>query len=69
MPCYDDRDSPANVAAEAVTRARKEFRHNSDVAQMLCSLIKALEAYGVTSLIDRPTAQWWEEHKKRDEAR
>jgi len=69
MPCYDGRDSAESRSAEAVQAARKEFRHNSDVAQMLCDTLKKLEADNALHLVSVPTQIWWEEHKARDAKR
>lgn len=63
MPCYDERDS----TAEELAAARKEFRHNSDVAEMLCRLCHLIEDDpGIPNLLDVDTQRWFEEHKKRD---
>lgn len=64
MPCYDSRDSPSYVREEA----RAEFRHNSDVAEMLCSVLSQLAAgNGVT--ISAEMQLWWSEHQQRDNLR
>lgn len=66
MPCYDDRSHPDNVKAAAMA----EFRHNSDVAEMLCYVLTNLEkVYGVNGVVEMlpvATAVWWDEHKERD---
>lgn len=54
MPCYDSRNEPSYLA--------KEFRHNSDVAQMLCHILKNYPEAACTAEIQ----EWWKEHKKRD---
>jgi hypothetical protein len=66
MPCYDSRNEPEYVRAEAM----KEFMHNSPVAEMLCLCLGLLE----DNVVDFPSLppavhQWWEEHKARDAAR
>lgn len=61
MPCYDDRDEPAYVLAEA----RKEWMHNSPVAEMLCDLMKQVAASGKVNLTADVLA-WWREHEARD---
>lgn len=61
MPCYDSRSDPSYVRYEA----RKEFRHNSDVAEMLCRLCKVVDPL----LLDHETHQWWVEHQTRDAAK
>jgi hypothetical protein len=65
MPCYDGRDTGERVS-DAVESARREFRHNSDVAELLCAQCRALEQLGHKDLIHRAVLAWWEEHKERD---
>lgn len=65
MPCYDSRNEPDYVRAEA----RREFRHNSDVAEMLCWLMVKIQAQEPITEIPIELATWWIEHKARDEAR
>jgi hypothetical protein len=63
MPCYDSRNEPDYVRREA----REDFRHNSDVAEMLCWI---LTNYGDSGIELTPDIkQWWEEHKSRDAAK
>jgi len=64
MPCYDGRDSPEYARQEA----RREFRHNSDVAERLCSLMLQIEA-GELKHISPELQMWWTEHKARDAAK
>jgi hypothetical protein len=66
MPCYDERGSGRT---EYVRITPKEYRHNSDVAEILCSLCKVLVARGLIHLLDAAGAQWWKEHKRRDARR
>lgn len=61
MPCYDSRDSADAVRASA----RAGFRHNSDVAEMLCDLMKRLDPTQIAAL-PLATQLWWVEHQKRD---
>lgn len=71
MPCYDDRNSSESI--------RKDFRHNSDVAEMLCALCAKHAAYFGRNREPYPVTEkdaldavhpglfaWWEEHKARD---
>lgn len=85
MPCYDDRSdsSPRDCSGE-IALARAEFRHNSDVAEMLCKVLTDFEAEQrylkergtsrdpypetVQQKYGADIAQWWQEHKKRDAA-
>lgn len=53
MPCHDGRDDP-------------DFRHNSDVADMLCNLMTQLEEHGRIVEIPYPLQVWWQQHKERD---
>lgn len=64
MPCYDPRDSEEG----RIDNARKAFRHNSDIAEMLCDLMKRLDPADVAQL-PLATQQWWVEHQQRDAAR
>lgn len=69
MPCYDPRDSsPAAISAEARAQAMIDFTHNSPVAEMLCSVMKAIHPADQEQLCGRipGLCNWWEEHKKRD---
>lgn len=75
MGCYDfDATSPDSI--------RLRFRHNSDVADMLCSIIGTIGIDKIISLLDtefpeiKGTAykgseikKWWEEHLKMDNLR
>jgi len=65
MPCYDSR-SDANTS-EGRAEMRKDFRHNSDVAEMLCGMCRVVEARGL--FIPTDVYEWWKEHKARDAAR
>lgn len=65
MPCYDSRSEPKNVLADA----RKEWMHNSPVAEMLCSVMKEIEAGRLLEIVTPDVRAWWEDHKKRDTAR
>ena len=62
MPCYDDRNSPSNVYADA----KREFTHNSPVAEYLCEALKLLTKHGLQSEVSPGLAQWWIDHQARD---
>lgn len=52
--------------------AREEFRHNSDVAEMLCAVCKLLE--NMMHFDDEARRipglpEWWAEHQRRDAAK
>lgn len=64
MPCYDERNDPAYQIAEA----RKDWVHNSPVAELLCGLLTSmtnLERAPFLAMQPRLRA-WWIEHQKRD---
>lgn len=62
MPCYtpDYRD-------EQFAQERKNFTHNSPVAEMLCALIRR-EGISTKALqrAHKDLPKWWIEHLKRD---
>lgn len=68
MPCHVEV-----TAEEREEEARKHFRHNSDVAEILCAVCTAAEKDGLLAE-PRPNVlavpgliEWWQEHKARDE--
>lgn len=64
MPCHDTRNEPSYVAEEV----RRDCRHNSDVAELLCSTMRSMttrELALVTSQV-KGLGQWWDEHLERD---
>jgi len=73
MPCYDERNEPAYVRAEA----EREWMHNSPVAELLCSVMRRLEREGMKPYTaassmcnkDPALARWWRDHLARDRAR
>lgn len=79
MPCYDPCDSyrqgEADGSVDTEQRLRAEFRHNSDVAQLLCEAMQLLKAdYDACdsssySDISPELRQWWVEHQQRDAKR
>lgn len=64
MPCYDERSSPEY----AVEAARLDFRHNSDVAEMLCGLLRSMShPQRIVHVPNVPgLARWWQQHQERD---
>lgn len=75
MPCYDGQwDGPMSRSCGSEIRtAKKRWRHNSPVAEMLCDVIKKVDAlpYPTRSslrLTDLPAdaQEWWKEHQRRD---
>lgn len=78
MPCYDpprERPVTATEIARAVDEARVKFRHNSDVAQMLCEVMRYIErvtgSHASIALkeFSPELQQWWVEHQRRDAKR
>ena len=64
MPCqvYETEE-------EKQANRRAHFRHNSDVAEMLCAVCKEGERAEIlmTTLMNIPgLGDWWKEHKLRD---
>lgn len=67
MPCYDERNSPGYVVEEV----RKDCRHNSDVAELLCYVLSDLPQ-GILAGLTRQKPElhvWWQEHQRRDAAK
>lgn len=73
MPCYDGRENERQVLVtyEHEARIRKDCRHNSDVAELLCALLRQmpLRERGLHLAFNIPLATWWREHQARDRAR
>lgn len=70
MPCYDSRDDPSYVRAETEHEIRRDCRHNSDVAELLCWLLKNSPAARNEHCRNNPKlAKWWAEHQARDKAK
>jgi len=59
MPCFVEE-----TAAEERARYLSQFRHNSEMADMLCCCCTQLELHDVA--IPERVKLWWVEHKKRD---
>lgn len=71
MPCYDGRENERQVLCtyEHEARIRADCRHNSDVAELLCGVMKQLALHGQdTNMLvnNRSLRIWWAEHQKRD---
>lgn len=69
MPCYDGRENERQVLVNDVDRERlrKEWRHNSPVAELLCYLLKNSPAARNEHCQNNPKlAKWWAEHQERD---
>lgn len=72
MPCYDPRDSSTEAEVSRIrTQLINEFQHNSNIAEMLCSLMKGIHPDDHEKIFKHiPGLQeWFEEHKKRDAAK
>lgn len=72
MPCYEPRDSPSSLRTEFETERkqfRQQFRHSSDVAQLLCEVMRYLEEQLLVrnnQHLSPELKQWWAEHQARD---
>lgn len=66
MPCYQ----PEPTYEEQKDSFYKEFKHNSELAEMLCELMARIEKVeGHESHVSPRILEWWEEHKERDTMR
>lgn len=64
MPCYDPPRESLNTMR---IKWEEEFRHNSDVAALLCEAMQCIKSIGIgDSHLSFELRQWWEEHKIRD---
>ena len=62
MPCYgESADYTAGYNA-GERAARHRFRHNSDVADMLCRVLKG----PYSTYLPEDIQQWWNEHLEQD---
>lgn len=66
MPCYTEVTEEERAAGY-----RREFRHNSDVAQMLCKVLRWCEAFpmstgDISHHFGKEVKDWYVEHKERD---
>jgi hypothetical protein len=63
MPCYTEPESPGEIE----DRIRKDCRHNSEVAAMLCAILKAVSPSNHVVFGAHPgISLWWSEHVHRD---
>lgn len=73
MPCYDGRENErqVNVTDEHEGRLRREWMHNSPIAELLCSVMKKLTVEQRAPLLvaDPKLAHWWRDHQERDKAK
>lgn len=73
MPCYDGRENErqVNVTYEHEGRLRKEWMHNSPIAELLCTVMKNLTLVERIHLIgkDPKLGFWWSDHQARDAAK
>ena len=81
MPCYDDRDSPQNVAREYRDEIQKLKGTIDRRNAMLCSIFKAAMKHGgVEALLSNLDYEecgitksdfqiWWNKHQAEDNAR
>jgi len=73
MPCYDGRENERQVLCtyEHEDRIRKDCRHNSDVAELLCWTLKNMNSNERATLLynNRSLRLWNREHEERDAAR
>ena len=70
MPCYDGRENERQVLVNDVDRERlrKAWRHNSDVAELLCTVLKGTPKATLAKM-PREVQMWWKEHQERDAKR
>lgn len=66
MPCYDSRNDLSSGEREALQILRQDYRHNSDVAEMLCFLCGLIEKQGDMKKYPLTIQHWWAYHKERD---
>lgn len=66
MPCH----TPEPTEEEERAYHYKDFKHNSELAEMLCELMARIEKVeGFETHVSPKILEWWEEHKERDRAR
>lgn len=70
MPCYDGRENERQVLVDYEDREklRREWFHNSPIAELLCSVMKEVPPFVRDSLLldNTKLAHWWHDHKERD---
>lgn len=67
MPCRDDYPEPTQE--ERRRDWEKQLRHDSDLAEMLCSVLQTIEDGEEPTQVKHLTQKvktWWNEHKLRD---
>lgn len=66
MPCYD----PGPTEEETRLVYYKEFEHNSELAEMLCELMRRIEKVdGHEGHVSQEILAWWRDHQERDRKR
>ena len=69
MPCSDGRydDCSRDDGSSIIVKALDEFKHNSPVAELLCTAIKIMEQNGITDVtLPDNLLEWKKEHEIRD---
>src|SRR5687768_16145620 len=69
MPCYDGRETSGYSGGydDGKSFQKREGRHNSDVAELLCMVMRSVPGNVASNLLrDKKLATWWEEHQERD---
>lgn len=70
MPCYDGRENErqVNVTYEHEGRLRKEWMHNSPIAELLCYVMRNLNHAQSVDLRagNSKLGHWWNDHQVRD---
>jgi hypothetical protein len=68
MPCYDSRNEPDNIRAEA----KRDFQADLDkLTRMLCRACAVIEkkANALELSMGAELSEWWERHKRLDKKR
>jgi hypothetical protein len=63
MPCY----TPPPTHEETRAYWERELRHNSPVAELLCTACKLLAAHTASLAWPADLLCWWTEHQARDQ--
>ncbi|AUV61799.1 hypothetical protein FDJ28_gp53 [Pseudomonas phage Bjorn] len=70
MPCYDPRDTDPELARrDGYESAKREFTHNSPVAELLCYLLTNSPAARTHAATNPALGRWWRDHQARDAKR
>ena len=67
MPCYEPtaRDEQRwKERQNEIAYHKKQLTHNSPVAEMLCSVMRLLDEFGIDGSPE--VEAWWKEHQERD---